>query len=345
MSSEPRRWTIFIDESGDFDAPGAAVAIAGILLAETSETSADALRRGLERALPDIPWPPHAAHVNQTAWVAVILADQACNPPAPGAPPAALAAREAVAEFSRHSPVDLGQVQADLRLGRRPDFAAIKRLSKHLRDTLPVLARRIDGFALEAWAQVRAVAARLAADADASLLASGEAWAGAVGSGPDERYFGLLEATLSRAVHLLCRRRTPDRLGVRALERDVHEPAIDEPIPLLPRHLGEVARRLPSEGTSVVRVVPEHVCRYDRRVDIRFVLADFAANRARRVLGDARLPLVEAEHLLGDVGLPVRSGTPPRTHLAAAGALGQPAAPPRACQWAREQAEEWARGE
>jgi hypothetical protein len=109
-------------------------------------------------------------------------------------------------------------------------------------------------------------------------------------------------------------------------------------------------RRVMSDGPLHLRFRAERVARYDPTIEVPFVLADAFANQTRRVLRDPARPLAQAEaSLRSGCGLGVRSGAPPRTHLAAAGdALrflsGEvPDLEPGGgrYRWAVEQAREW----
>jgi hypothetical protein len=60
----PIRWTLYIDESGDFAAPDDPVSVAGLLLRGEAPAG---LRAALEAAVPWYPWPLHASHLNQPA--------------------------------------------------------------------------------------------------------------------------------------------------------------------------------------------------------------------------------------------------------------------------------------
>jgi len=105
-----------------------------------------------------------------------------------------------------------------------------------------------------------------------------------------------------------------------------------------------------SGAPPLLRFRGERVALYDHAIEVPFVLADAFANQTRRVLGAPHLGLLAAERALrSGLGVPVRSGTPSRTHLAAAGdalrylrgELGELAPGLGRCDWAVEQAREW----
>jgi hypothetical protein len=160
-----------------------------------------------------------------------------------------------------------------------------------------------------------------------------------------ERYATLLQVAVARGAALLARRPGPHALHLHVLERDVIHPTVHGrvrlQIPVLQRLLAPGAGSLPSNVT----VVAAEVSKYSNQVGLRYVLADFVTNRARRELNDPYLALHSIEkNLEGDFALAARSGNPSKTHLAASSPespSGSTAGLPR--RWAREQASEWRR--
>jgi hypothetical protein len=61
-------WLLFVDESGNFDGPEGTVCLGGLLVEHGSlQTMGCALRRGIEKAYPHVPYPPHATELNLAA--------------------------------------------------------------------------------------------------------------------------------------------------------------------------------------------------------------------------------------------------------------------------------------
>jgi hypothetical protein len=140
------------------------------------------------------------------------------------------------------------------------------------------------------------------------------------------------------------------RVSVQVLGRSVVDPVVSGRRPLMMQDVDGVIDRVMSDGPPHLRFRAERVARYDPTIEVPFVLADAFANQTRRVLRDPGLGLAAAESSLGaGCGLAVRSGTPPRPHLSAAGdALrfltgARPDLEPEGGRnrWAVEQAREW----
>jgi len=75
-------WHTFVDESGSFGAPNEDTAIAGLLV--QGGLHQGALRQAIQRALPGVPWPPHAAHLRTNSFrPAAVLLDPALERSAP----------------------------------------------------------------------------------------------------------------------------------------------------------------------------------------------------------------------------------------------------------------------
>lgn len=174
------------------------------------------------------------------------------------------------------------------------------------------------------------------------------------GDGTD-RYLSLLEALLTRVGEAVGRLAGRHTVAVRVCARRVEDPVLAGvcgPVFLHTRHLESILGRVRERVPAQVRLVPWDTPRYGDTQDPGFVFADFAANLARREVGDWPLPRVE-EGIHRSVGVRPRSGDPSRTHLQAAGAAwawldalrsgsdleDRPMRP-----WAREQALEWGRG-
>src|SRR5687768_6258742 len=65
------RRAFFVDESGQFDNTSDTVAVAGLLLRDSPALQPHILTATLKRALPSLPWPLHAAFINQPAYLAL----------------------------------------------------------------------------------------------------------------------------------------------------------------------------------------------------------------------------------------------------------------------------------
>jgi hypothetical protein len=164
------------------------------------------------------------------------------------------------------------------------------------------------------------------------------------------RYYALLDCLLERVHDLLNRLPGRHTVGVNVATRwvvDDRGSVVDFERP----HL-EAALRRSRPDTKNVNLFAEGVSRYKGKdLDVRFVLADFVANRNRHSMRGS-LSKVEGAvrwHVAGAL----RSGLPALSHLAACGwprdvvNAGRrkepaPAEPAGIRPWAREQAEQWA---
>jgi hypothetical protein len=357
------RWVLFVDESGQFERPDDPVAVAGVLWTEGVRGSGAAdMKRALLRAVPGLPWPLHASLLNQSAYVA--LASERTMRERPSSLDEVgitVAVRQAVSvllEYDRHL------VNAELTaLSWRPTVDVLRPLSAILREHTPLVHERLRHHANQGWAAVGRLLAALAAQntdrayPDVALVTASETELGdAIEEGSTgDRYLAVLEPLLERTARLLERRDGAHELVLRASRRDVFDSRLATRGALAPPHLAALAREA---STSRVRVVVGGVERFDVHVDPGYVLADFAANHARRTLLVPTRPVRLAEQKLADrLVVSVRSGTTALSHLAASGASRAlinaaadlqdrpervlPATLPRR-RWACEQAWEWA---
>ncbi len=75
-------WALYLDESGQFEKPREAVAIAGLLVNHSRPgPSAADLDVALRRAFPEFPWPFHRTYLLQPAYVALAAAHTARRKP------------------------------------------------------------------------------------------------------------------------------------------------------------------------------------------------------------------------------------------------------------------------
>jgi hypothetical protein len=361
MLREDFSWTLFVDESGDFSSVADAVCIAGVLVwSEAPGVGSRELLASLRRALPGLPWPLHASVLNQPSYVAIVLErERRCRGAFPeGLPPDVAEAALAAVEFLQLAePESIRTALEALLAGRKLPYEELERMSRRLWRERWKACRALDRHERRAWAFVRELGESLSEDGPgggprAVLVTAAETLDGDGGADTDARYFGLLEALLDRTAAMLERAGGRHLVCVRALGRDVREPLLGRRIPLRPQHVGTVIHRLPARAR--VRLLASEVARFSPEVEFPFVLADFASNRARRVLRPSETGLRQAEHELKSVlAMPVRTGSPDRTHLAATGlgsvvrrasgpADGAGAATPR--RWAIEQAGEWLEG-
>jgi hypothetical protein len=240
-----------------------------------------------------------------------------------------------------------------------------------LREQAPNVLATLDEFSRRAWVAVRELFVGLLPEtsvgeelAGVGLITASETELGDAfcDDGPrpeDDRYYELLGCVLERAASVLSSL-APCELGVRVLERSVFDPRFGKTVPLGSFHVNAVIKELALKLKGV-RVIPELTASFDQDVCGEFVLADFVANQSRRILSPQLSSLKGAEgEFRAHFAVPVRSGAPSRSHLAASGLArdfietpGSPVSaepssrlswqPPRR-RWACEQAWEWVGG-
>lgn len=374
-SAGVRRWNLFVDESGKFSDKGDVVVVAGVLMGGGQPLSDSGLLRGaLRKALPTFPWPLHAAHLNLPVTLA--LAQHARTVTLPAHPPDGLAAsqgltallEQAVKALNSQASGKVAEAVGRLKEGAWPEYDTLKTLDDTLRRGSPSLHDSLRNLMRQAVAVVSGLleetVSRAAGEMVLGLVTGGESCAGdaappaattplAVDSG---RYGALLECSMERVCELLARAGRHE-VGVQVLNRTVLDPVVNRPAQLHVRHLSDLVTRLNQRFRDRVRLVVHAVSPFSDDAHAALVLADFAANRARRGLSMRDRPLSRVEEAVQRAtGLPVRSGDPALSHLAATGwarahiqavrsrvtGTAVPAAP-GVSRWAREQALEWDR--
>jgi hypothetical protein len=366
-----------VDESGKFDDEQDCAVVGGLLVsAEASAARPEALRLALQQAVPGFPWPLHAKLLNQASYVALASylaaggTGRAADEPQPADSSEDDRARHVAARMAEWDPAGVTACLDDLRTCREPLYSLLRKLTNRLRMELPRDYLWLDDRIHEAWARVGDLARSLADPGrehegrpgillvTAAETEVGDACQGTGQSAEDCRYFALFESLLGRVARVL------DRLGGRHVvelhvaNRGLFEPVLGVVAKLHIRHLVQPAERAGESVAGRVRLIPAVAACFDESVEGGLVLADFLVNYARRKLRHERNPLEAIEgRLAARFGLPVTSGEPRASHLAATGVaaaflestrdpvVGQVQAPSwsgRRRRWACEQARQWA---
>ncbi len=379
------RWSLYIDESGDPASPAEDPVLAGLLVDQERHADLAArLREGLGRAAPDVPWPIHAWLTRRPAMYA-LWRYRAANERPDG-----LSATDAaaIAAWRAREPDALEAALALLRAGGEPRPGDLRPLDRALAAADPAASGALLRRAEATRAAIERVLAGLAAEERASgasgatgvspgLLAfavgearRGDAWPAEDDPARADRYLKLLETILQRVADALLRQGGRHQVDIHALVRrlEVRDLAGQRRASMLhARHVAEAAagattgtRTIVRDGATV-RLNPAGTPRFDERVHPALVVADYAANVARRYLPRFRpLERILVE-LGGEVPFPFASGRPGLEALPHPAATGvarafldqarrrEGPAPDRAPlvaagirPWAREQAERWA---
>lgn len=357
------RWKLYVDESGDFSNRDQAVAVAGWLVRRDNPAARpDALLRSLLPLAPEPLWPFHHRDLNfAAAWAIGALAAQdqgLAVPEQPGLP--SLAALGT----SLHASVRGMPMAVLFKSWRRSPHGSwegahqgLRTLDSIWRDTSPE-----DYASALAWVRahegrvsglLRQVRAEALATPDCLLVAAGETARGDAVPPPrgatTDRYLGVLGCLLQRVRALL------DRVdGTHEVEVDV----LDRTVSWRGREARLTSDILVALADSVAVPLGERttlrfvVSRWEPGLAPGLVVADFLANRARRMLeSNASLQTVE-NAARATTGLATRAGVPPRSALAATGGpwawvvdLAERLAPlplrPVNKRWVVDQAREW----
>ena len=359
------RWSLYVDESGDFSDAWISVVVGGLLVrADAERGGPEPLRRQLLGAIPIEFWPLHAAQINLPVWFALVhaavVADRTPVDPTSAA---------AIACLRTHCGAHLDAALADLTNGHEPRFDALRAMNHILRQHQPVDYITLEHWGRTLWAKVATLVEALAAsNGGADLPAVAVFAAGETDLSPidpaegsmdeDARYKELLACALERVASVLGRTEGRHHVGLHVLGRRVFNRVLGRHTPLLLSDVAALAQPINERFAPRVRLVANEVARFDRDVHPALVLADFAANHARRALHGPCRELTSTESdLQSRIPAAVRSGRPVLSHLAGDGlarswiawAGGHMPSPPRQSlaltkqrrRWACEQAYEW----
>jgi hypothetical protein len=352
------RWLLYIDESGEFEEGQLDSLVLGVLVRGVEPaTFKDRLRERLAQLFPNVPYPPHAAHLNLTAsrpWYAMRH-----QPMAP-LDPAVAAARDFLAKATHR---DARALQAKARSAGEATWDELRRASDLLAREAPQIhpslaalhlaeSARFRDFCREDLQIVAAVAPR-EHDAAAESIAPPAL--------RHDRYVATMETLLERVVALLGPHGDERvEVHVRIAGRNVHEDLYGPRVPLAPRHVAATASRVTAQSRVTFFLPADYVAarveRYDEHVHPGLVLADHYANSLRRRLlqtpcrGWPRVVRSCHDSLGIDLNFPARDFAPARMPGVAAagparayvrGLRAELTAHAEPRQWARDQASIW----
>jgi hypothetical protein len=361
-------WSLFVDESGDFDDPEDDVVVAGLLLSEERHPRlARRLRRALDEAVPEVPWPIHARLTRQPVMFALWPYRRAAEDLEAVHPLVAAAIAAGRAEAGEA----LERALEALRQERAPAHEDLLALDRALARRAPAA----HGYLLRRASATRAALARVAAwlaPEETSALApaalffpAGETIRGDAipRDASGDRYLTVLEALFQRVADALLALGGSHQVNVCPLSRRVSirdVPGARRDPFLRPEHIAGAMARVTSperrlaRGEAWVRLNPGPVPHFDESVHPALVIADFLSNLAYGMI-PRHWPLARLlERLRDRVLLPVetRPGLPNPAASGRAralldsvrggrgedpGSLDEPGVRP----WAREQALLW----
>lgn len=346
-----REWHVFVDESGAFEADDPCPTLGAVVVPAPDIGAFESWARGrLESIVPHVLWPPHTTYLNLPIYHA--FAAEAAG--------TATAEDQVVLDYVRAS---AGQKVDDIVSRLRDRMKVHRDRFSTFNDWLmlqggePAQALvRIESRMRETDAGIRGMLIEVDGRCPGAFVASSaETFDCEAAFHEHGRYFVVLEALVERIHDAIARLGEDAVVTVSALEltvdidsvtrRPLDRDLLDQPIERV---------RLVRAG-SCVTLVTGNVVRFDAHVTAGFILADFVANRFGYVLRHQGGPTLSRAHetLSLRLGLPVSSGNPSGSHLAASGtargmvavlrAGSTGAVWPAGCRrWARSQAEQWA---
>lgn len=358
-------WRLYIDETGSFDRREEVVAVVGILIREgTPHGTPGVIRATIERELPLLPWPPHAALLRSRSVHLLIAHGRWHAGDLPGMGISKELADLAVDRLRRARPEVLARAREALRNGRYPRRSDSKALDRELR-LAPESQWAVDEWIANVFAMLgrvtRVIAAAPGQGPGALVFASAEGQTGDATLEIDpasdlgsKRYATLLEVVLERVVAAMAHSGGEHMVTIDIQSRSHIHPAKGRKVQLAdaPEILEAVVGRvLPAPG---VRIRLGRVEFFEQVRGGGPVLADFIANTARRVL-EVRPSFAEIERVVTSrSGAAVRTGKPALPNVGASGlarAFVTAAKEGRdrgdgdldgCAPWAKDQAHEWA---
>jgi hypothetical protein len=371
-------WQLFVDESGDFDAPDDGARVVGGLLLHSPPSVAQkkALRDALATAVPGADYPPHAAWLNlPVGRLACTVLSRAWRETRPEAAAFREPCEAAIGALEACGGLAAGKFLDAVRRCELPDYRCATECGAMLQARRPEVFGELRALAERyregMLALLETVAEACGKDGAFVLAAASttEEAPEAAPSGPaaEDAYLALLQAMFERAFALLRGPAVHDvHVWAHVARRNVTlSPGVKQP--LVPGLVGKIVERaaafplLPAEGLGDkhVRIVTAGTPAYDANVHPGVVLADCISNRLRFLLRVSRTgwqPLRRrAAHVLA---LPLEAvaqalaNEPPLPALAAGGAgraavlrafRGEPTAVDGVpAGWQRDEAQQWA---
>ncbi|TNF24480.1 MAG: hypothetical protein EP329_24850 [Deltaproteobacteria bacterium] len=276
-------WQLWVDESGDFDAEHGDVVVAGLLVrADVAAVADRTLRRALQAAAPDCPWPLHATLTRRLSMYVLWPVHAATRRGTKLDP----LTRDALSVLEHYAEKPLARALTALNKNREPsadvldtldlwlDEGAYSRALKERRATVRLAISRT----LEA-------VGKSAGDDRIWSVAAAEAVVGdAYGQPLDDRYLSLLACALYRTRNILLQRPGHHIVRVLASERGVHPRRGAEREPLRQRHVAWASLAAAwstdltvTRGDASVELRPCRTYKYEDAPS-PFVVADWLAN-------------------------------------------------------------------
>jgi hypothetical protein len=275
-------WNAFLDESGSFENPSERTVLAAVL--GRNPVSSPSLRKALQRALPGVPYPPHASRLNVPMFrVACALA----NPKSVRqvAPPF----REVLDDVAKYISSSKDPVAVEFLLAvekanhpreglHRLPYGILRQADTWLGMTRPAMSRALRAMHMRGTKAMLELLENL--PDHYQVVASWEAGDPEASPEPEtaeERYFRVLDGLLERIQGLLGGGTVRPVVLIVPSRHHIVNPA-------RVRAFSGLRSGAPGSVTFLVGIPKP----YDDRMNPAFVLADFVSNRLRNILQPTR---------------------------------------------------------
>lgn len=350
------RWTLFIDEAGNFAEPKDHVLVAGVCIpARVDAGFGLALKHALQDAAPLVPWPLHRRLMNRVSSYVLWYAHRPISKLS-GPIKSALSAADAL--FGEQAFDARARSLALLAEGKEPIWDDLGDLDRVLRGVHHANYELIQQYADEVKSAASAVMRvlvreRLKVDDDPNaqpfvVFASESVLADAHTS--DDRYLVLLECLLERVWEEFDRREGKHTVDIHVASREVIDPRVPaHPDPRKHPTLSKGLVKHLSPQSPNTLMLADSVWSFDSEVEPGIVFADILNNYLYGQTKYQSLKITDIEALISNYfGITTTPGTPELPQITASGIPRDSIksrkvlpAKPNTRVWAMEQARVW----
>ncbi len=345
------RWTLFVDESGNFNKPSAHVLVAGVCIpARIDAGFSVAFKHYVQKEAPLVPWPPHRTYMQRPSMY-VLWYD--ARPDANLTDALTQALKDAHTLFSARAADAQSRAAEALKSGAEPKWDDVKSLDRVFKEHQPNGYEAVNRYAEDTNAAVASVLRTLLQErlnltpndeAQPFAVFSSETMLGDAASA-DDRYLQLLECLLERLADEFIRRGGEHTVDLNVASRHILDPTTGNIGPLSRTRLGQLSQ----SGNKNVRLLPNKIWKYDANVDAGLVVADAISNYLFTRTHYASLPGSEIQSLIQDYfSFDANAGSPALPQISASGIARQSVqarelrqGEPGTRVWAMEQASAW----
>lgn len=274
--SSASHWTLFIDESGNFDRDDECVLVGGFCFSKRIDPEfSRRFRSYAQKKAPLAPWPIHRWTLKRPAayvvWARV-------NSPDDLDPELAGHLSDAAEVLEKCASETFSDAVSRVAKGREPTYESLKILDgiieRELYSSFDYLKSHADDKAFDVARVFKEMAAAESSVGEAFVVLAAESSTGAA-SHEDDRYLELLKLLLERARREFERRGGEHAIDVNVATRNVMHPVLGAQTPLNQTVLKRVCEHATSEK---MRFLPTQVWAYDQEANAGLVMADSVAN-------------------------------------------------------------------